>query len=99
MLNPYQLIFTARQSLALSVLEFSLTEALDTPYTLRVAVTCADANLPLAPSSTSPSASPSPRHPPSRPSPFPDWRPPPPRWPVTLLAWRGAPGQPGPQQS
>ena len=38
--NPYQLSFPDRFGLALSVLEFSLTEALDTPYLLSVAVTC-----------------------------------------------------------
>jgi len=46
--NPYQLSFPDRFGLALSVLEFSLTEALDTPYLLSVAVTCDNPHLPLA---------------------------------------------------
>ena len=46
--NPYQLAFPARLGLTLSVREFSLSEALDTPYQLTVAITCPDADLPLA---------------------------------------------------
>ncbi|WP_293760007.1 type VI secretion system Vgr family protein [uncultured Aquitalea sp.] len=48
MQNPYRLDFPARLGLSLSVLEFQLDEALDTPYRLSVAVTAADPDLPLA---------------------------------------------------
>jgi type VI secretion system secreted protein VgrG len=47
--NPYQLSFPSRFQLAPSVHTFQLTEALDTPYQLRVAVTLQDSDLPLAP--------------------------------------------------
>lgn len=47
--NPYQLSFPSRFQLAPSVHTFQLTEALDTPYQLRVAVTLQDRDLPLAP--------------------------------------------------
>ncbi len=48
MINPYHLAFPGRFGLDLSVLSFTLDEALDVPYRLTVAVTCLDADLPLA---------------------------------------------------